>query len=220
MNIFKRYDNVLQTEGEVIRNFTWAYDLGCCLVGMGIGFRHNVLELAELQPGEQVLDVGCGTGVMTRLATDIVGSEGKVIGVDPSNEMIQVAKQGAAKAQSNAEFQTGVIESLPFKDEHFDLVLSSMMFHHLPPELKKSGLEEMYRVLKPGGRLMIVDFGKPSSLLARWLLFPWRNDIMVKDNLEGRITEFIQNAGFLNVHHPRRQWHRFISYWLATKPEK
>lgn len=220
MNILERHDNNQETKGVVMHHIAWAYDLGCYLVGMGSRFRRKTLQFAQLQPGEHVLDVGCGTGMLTRLAAELVGNDGEVIGIDPSTEMIQVAQRCAAKAKSKAHFQLGIVESLPFEDERFDIVLSSMMLHHLPPELKVTGLREIFQVLKPGGRLMVVDLDKPTSLIGRVLMFPWRKNLAMKDNLEGHVSEFIQNAGFLNVHHTRPKWRGFIAFWLATKPGK
>lgn len=220
MNILKRQDSIPETKGIVMHHMVWAYDLGCYFVGMGSHFRRKTLQFAQLQSGEHVLDVGCGTGVLTRLAAEEVGNDGEVIGIDASAEMIQVAKRKAAKAHSKADFKLGVVESLPFEDERFDIVLSSMMLHHLPPELKVAGLREIFRVLKSGGRLMVIDVDKPTNLIGRVLMFPWRKDPAVKDNLEGHVPEFIQNAGFLNLHHPQPKWRGFISFWLATKPGK
>jgi len=220
MNILKRQDSIPETKGIVMHHMVWAYDLGCYFVGMGSHFRRKTLQFAQLQSGEHVLDVGCGTGVLTRLAAERVRNDGEVIGIDPSAEMIQVAKRKAAKAYSMADFQLGVVESLSFEDECFDIVLSSMMLHHLPPELKVTGLREIFRVLKSGGRLMVVDVDKPTGMLGRVLMFPWRKDPAVKDNLEGHVPEFIQDAGFLNLHHPQPKWRGFISFWLAIKPGK
>jgi len=203
--------------GVVMHHMAWAYDLGCYLIGMGSRFRREILQFAQLRTGERVLDVGCGTGVLTRLAAKVVGNEGEVIGVDPSEEMIHVAKRCVAKEHSMAVFQLGVIESLSFENESFDVVLSSMMLHHLPRELKTIGLGEIFRVLKPGGRLMVIDIDKPTSLMGRMLMFPWRNDPALRDNLEGRVSEFIQKTGFRNVHQPRTKWRGLIAFWLATK---
>lgn len=220
MNILKRHDSNPKTKGIVMHHTAWVYDLGCYFIGMGSRFRRKTLQFAQLQSGEHVLDVGCGTGVLTRLAAEEVGNDSEVIGIDASAEMIQVAKRKAATAHSKAHFQLGVVESLSFEDDCFDIVLSSMMLHHLPPELKVTGLREIFRVLKPGGRLMVVDVDKPTSLIGRGLMFPWRNTPAVKDNLEGHVSELIKNAGFLDVHHSRAKWRGFISFWLASKPGK
>ena len=219
MNVLNRDDNGPTTTGEVMHIHGWLYDLGCRIVGMGPHFRQETLTCAQPRPGERVLDVGCGTGILTRMVANAVGAEGEAVGVDPSPEMIQEAKRCAAKAHNRAEFHLGVIETLPFVDSSFDLVLSSMMLHHLPPALKTAGLQEVYRVLQPGGRLMVVDIDKPTGLLGRLLMFPWGNEPALIDNLAGRITEFIENAGFRNVHHPRPKQRGFIAFWLAYKSE-
>lgn len=147
-----------QTKGKVIR---WArfYDLATWLLTFGRepGIRRMTIELAGIKAGERVLDVGCGTGTLTMAARRQAGPTGEVHGIDPSEEMIGVARQKAAKAGVDAQFRTAVIEKLPFPDGHFDLVLSSLMLHHLPDDVKALGLGQVLRVLKPGGRLIAID---------------------------------------------------------------
>jgi demethylmenaquinone methyltransferase/2-methoxy-6-polyprenyl-1,4-benzoquinol methylase/phosphoethanolamine N-methyltransferase len=130
--------------------------------------RRETIQQAAISEGETVLDVGCGTGTLTLLAKFETGARGQVYGIDASPEMIAVACQKAQQQQQAVDFQTGAIEALPFSDSMFDVTLSSLIFHHLPPELKQRGLMEIYRVLKPGGRLIVVDMKRPTTLLQRF----------------------------------------------------
>jgi ubiquinone/menaquinone biosynthesis C-methylase UbiE len=105
-----------------------------------------------------VLDVGCGTGTLAIEVQQHIGNAGRVVGIDPSSEQIARARSKAARRQMQIEFQVGVIEQLAFPDQTFDVVLSTLMMHHLSASLKRQGLAEIARVLKPGGRLVIADF--------------------------------------------------------------
>jgi demethylmenaquinone methyltransferase/2-methoxy-6-polyprenyl-1,4-benzoquinol methylase/phosphoethanolamine N-methyltransferase len=98
------------------------------------------------------------------------GSTGWVCGIDPSAEMISVARAKADRAKLGIDYRVATIEALPFADATFDVVLSSLMMHHRPDDVKVLGLAEVRRVLKPGGRLLIVDFSRPSGLLSRLAL--------------------------------------------------
>ena len=120
--------------------------------------RQRTANLARIQPGDAVLDVGCGTGTLALEVARHVGQAGRVAGVDPGAEQIARARAKAARRNAPIEFQVGVIEQLPFPDQTFDVVLSTLMMHHLPAPLRRLGLAEIARVLKPGGRLVIADF--------------------------------------------------------------
>jgi len=142
----------------------WAaiYDLLAWLMLFGRErvFREKMVDLACIQPGESVLDVGCGTGTLAIATKRRVGPTGTVYGIDASPEMIARATKKARKAGVEVIFKNGVVEALPFPDTQFDAVLSSLMLHHLPSKARRVCASEIRRVLKPGGRMLAVDFGE------------------------------------------------------------
>ena len=159
---------VAETKGHTIHSWARYYDLVVGLISLGRErkFRQAALELVDLEPGMQILDVGCGTGSLTIAAKQKMGNDGMVVGIDPSSNMVNLAQEKAEKQQVEAAFQVGVIEKIDFPEDHFDLVLSSLMMHHLPNELKKAGLQEVHRVLKPGGVLLIIELDPGTLSLA------------------------------------------------------
>lgn len=124
-------------------------------------FRKWTVGLAAIARGHSVLDVGCGTGNLTMAAKVRAGTAGEVHGIDASPEMIQEAGRKAAEKQLDIRYQVGLIEDIPFPDGKFDVVVSSLMLHHLPKDLKRRGIAEISRVLKPGGRFVAADFDPP-----------------------------------------------------------
>lgn len=159
------------TSGLVVRAPT-RYDVIVWLMTMGRerALRERIVRLARLVPGESVLDVGCGTGSVAIAAKRCVGLTGSVNGIDASPEMLSRAAKKAARAGLKIEFQQAFAQSLPFPDARFDAVLSTVMFHHLPRPARQRCAAEMRRVVKPNGRVLVVDFdGKHDNrgLLAR-----------------------------------------------------
>lgn len=104
------------------------------------------------------MDVGCGTGTLAIAAKRRVGGTGTVYGLDASPEMIAHAQKKARKAGMEIAFKNGIVENMPFSDAQFDVVLSTVMFHHLPHKARLACAREMRRVLKPTGRVLVVDF--------------------------------------------------------------
>jgi ubiquinone/menaquinone biosynthesis C-methylase UbiE len=145
----------------------WAarYDALVWLLTLGRerSFRERLIAPAKLEPGESVLDVGCGTGTLAVVAKRQVGARGSVHGIDPSGEMIERARKKAARAGAEVAYRTGYVQALPYADASFDAVLSTLMMHHLPRAARQDAVREMRRALKPGGRALIVDFGARAS---------------------------------------------------------
>ena len=132
-------------------------------LGLGCG---NPQAIAELKPGETVLDLGSGGGFDCFLAAKTVGSKGRVIGVDMTPEMISTARQNAAKFDAaNVEFRLGEIEHLPVGDNSIDVIISNCVVN-LSPE-KPAVIKDAYRALKPGGRLAISDIVATQPLPAQ-----------------------------------------------------
>ncbi|MGE5109487.1 MAG: class I SAM-dependent methyltransferase [Acidobacteriaceae bacterium] len=148
-----------RTAGIVLHSpVLYDFTVWLAFFGRERGFRNRVLSLARLVAGERVLDVGCGTGTLAIAAKQRVGPSGNVYGIDASPEMLARAEKKASKAGVEVLFRNGLAEALPFPDGHFDAVLSTVMLHHLPGKTRVKCAAEFKRVLKPGGRVLAVDF--------------------------------------------------------------
>ena len=122
---------------------------------VGVG---NPFALGPICPGEAVLDLGCGAGFDAFIAAQLVGPAGRVVGIDLSPEMLTMAEAGLREAKSpQIEFQVAQVEVLPFPDASFDVALSNGVLNLIPD--KAAALREIFRVLRPGGRLQACDIG-------------------------------------------------------------
>jgi len=147
--------------GGALHTSGWFYDIVVqwfVTRGREHGFRQMTLDLLQLTPGEHLLDVGCGTGTLALAAGERVGATGHVVGIDPSPRLLSRARRKATRRGSSVEFQVAGFESLGLPNQSFDAVVGTFMLHHVPDELVRRGFAEVARVLKPGGRLLLIDF--------------------------------------------------------------
>lgn len=149
------------TRGTVIHNAArYEFLVRIWTIGREGRFRRRLLAPAKLQPGENLLEVGCGTGSLTIIAKGQVGDRGSVTGLDASKEMVARARLKAARAGLGIDFVQGLAEALPFDAAQFDAVVGTLMLHHVAKPARAAFVQEARRVLKPTGRLVLVDFGR------------------------------------------------------------
>lgn len=189
----------LETTGRMIH---WAarYDLltRVLLLGQERALRESTVAMAGVKPGDNVLDVGCGTGSLTLAAKRRVGAAGQVHGIDAAPEMIDVAKRKSYRAGAQVDFQVGLIESIPFPDNSFDIVLSSLMLHHLPDDLKPRAFVQIYRVLRPGGRFFAVDFDPSTRSFVQRLVTHLVGHGMIEKGMDD-LLPMMQTAGLIET---------------------
>jgi ubiquinone/menaquinone biosynthesis C-methylase UbiE len=161
-------------------------------------FKRRLLEQADPQPGQRILDLGCGTGTLAIL-TASAQPDAKVIGVDGDPEILKRARAKAKSARLGVHFDHGLSTELPYDDESFDLVLSTLVFHHLTGAHKRRTVSEIARVLKPGGELHVGDFGRPANPLMRTVIFAtvrlFDGFEPTRDNVAGALPRIFAQGG-------------------------
>ena len=178
-------------------------------------FRRKQIGMVGLRKGERVLEVGCGTATLSILAKRITGETGIVEGVDLAPKMIAKAQRKARASSLEISFKCASIDALPYADERFDAVISSFMFHHLPVEIKRRGLEEIYRVLTKGGRFFLSDFCSPHYLtipIMVLMLIWWAP---TRHQLFGKLPRLIEESSFGGPNLIKKGL--FLEYYLMTK---
>jgi len=178
--------------GHIVNPRLHRYAAAVWFLGQRRRVYDHLITLSGAQAGQSVLDVGCGTGYLTRRAARAVGPTGRAVGVDPAAPVIEYAR-GVSPPQCDFHIASG--EALPEPDASFDVVVSSLAIHHIPPASRPTALREMHRVLRPGGRLLIADFRPPRNHAVNHLIGALTGPAM-QHNPIGQLAGLITDAGF------------------------
>lgn len=164
-------------------------------------FKQALITQANCKQGHRVLDLASGTGTLAIRLKQLLPLV-EVIGVDSDPAILSIAARKALEADVPVRFDRAMSSALPFPAEHFDRVVSSLFFHHLPWQEKKQTAQEIFRVLKPGAELHVADWGRPGNLLMRGLfLFEQMFDGFenTQDNVSGKLITLFEESGFIEV---------------------
>lgn len=179
------------------RWLTPLYDSVAALMG-DVKLKQQLVKLADIRSGHRVLDVGCGTGtLLALLKSSQPGAH--AFGLDGDFAILRIAKRKFAERSQHCDFERGTATGLPFADACFDRVVSSLVFHHMSTEDKRAAFREIHRVLRPGGQMVIADFGPALAASARLVSALLARLERVSDNLQGLLPVFAIEAGFVNT---------------------
>lgn len=162
--------------------------------------------------GECVVDIGCGTGAFTTELARSVGATGTVTGIDPSADMMAVARRDAP----HVAYVEATAQALPFADGSVDLVASALALHHIAPAERDLAVAEIGRVLRSGGRLLLADFSPPRGRLARVLTLAVTGSRMADSDPVTETRGLCMRAGLVVAAEGRQA--PFFAWTLATKP--
>jgi len=199
-------DQIMKSEMEKMVDSYDAY-MKRATFGREQALRQATVELAGVKPGDSILEVGCGTGTLTLAAKKAAGSSGKACGIDIIPGMIEASQRKAAEAKEEIDFRLAGIDSIPFPADYFDEVMCSFMIFHMSETTRQKGIPEIQRVLKPGGRLLIVDLALPTQpfqqAIAKKLL-----GFSADDDLHNLIP-LLESTGFIGLEYGRAKFRIF-----------
>ena len=161
-------------------------------------FKRRLVKLAQIAAGHSVLDLGCGTATLTILIKRR-HRQAMVVGLDGDKRILGIARKKVEAAGLDVSLDFGLATELPYPDESFDRVLSSLLFHHLTRDQKRHALVEALRVLRPGGQLHVADWGQARNPIerAQFLSVQLLDGFeTTTDNVKGPLPKMIADAGF------------------------
>ncbi|KTB49289.1 Methylase involved in ubiquinone/menaquinone biosynthesis [Dehalogenimonas alkenigignens] len=202
--------------------FGWltpAFDSLLRLTMRELVFKRQLIDQAHVEKGYRILDVGCGTGTLAIMIKS-AHPDSKVTGLDADAKALEIAGLKIKNAGLEIYLIRGMSYNLPFPDGIFDRAFSSLMFHHLDRNNKQRTLQEVFRVLRPGGEFHLADFGRPRNpamyLISQLLTLFERT----QDNIRGLLPGMIIDAGFEMVEETANYLTMFgnLRLYRARKP--
>lgn len=181
------------------------YDKVVALTTREAAFKSALVDQSNLEPSARVLDLACGTGTLTIMMKESM-ADADVTGIDGDDRILKIAGSKASAKQLNIRFDQGMSYNLPYDDNVFDRVVSSLFFHHLTRRDKIKSLNEARRVLKHGGELHIADWGTPSNIImsvASYSIKVLDGFETTRDNFNGSLPNLIEESGFSLVEETR-----------------
>lgn len=182
-------------------------------------FKEHLLRQAGIQAGETILDLGCGTGTLALLVKS-AHPDAEVIGLDMDPQILRIARRKTREAGAEIALHLGTAASLPYPDRSVDRVLSSFVLHHLSKADKQRAAAEVFRILRPGGELHVLDFGKPHNAYALLVSYFTRWGEELLENVQGLLPDIFRGAGFNIVEESAHFSTLFgtVSLYRARKP--
>lgn len=198
------------------------YDVVIGLTTRERRFKQALIDIADIRPGQQVLDLASGTGTLA-IWLKSIEPHAQITGVDGDAKIVAIAQAKAAKVGAMVQFDHGYADLLPYTDERFDRVLSSLFFHHLTWEFKQRAAAELFRVMKPGAELYVADWGHPTSRLMRGLFFSIQlldGFANTQDNVDGKLIPLFKDTGFeqVTVQQTLSTMYGTMALYRAVKP--
>lgn len=182
-------------------------------------YKRRLVEYIPTEEPLSVLDAGCGTGTLTIMMKHR-SLPANITGIDGDRNILQRALKKTQAEGLRINYDYGYVTQLPYANECFDYCVCSLVLHHLTKENKQKALHEFYRVLKPNGRLLIIDFSTPHNFPMMMLTLITQYFEETYDNFRGCLLEFIHKSGFIDLNVDSNFWTPFgtVSIINALKP--
>lgn len=182
-------------------SFKWltpAYDAVLKWIMREETFKRRLIVQAQFDANQRVLDLGCGTGTLTLMIKKQYPKL-ELTGLDGDPQVLEIARRKAIQAYASIQWDLGMAYDLPYENNTFDRVVSSLMTHHLTSGNKRLAFKEVCRILKPGGEFYIADFGAPHSPTMKFVVLYMSKLEEAADNMKGFLPIMLQEAGLIGV---------------------